>query len=409
MEIVLKNERKMGGSLHSLKLPLLENLTKLINTILIWFLVSMATTIIAIAADNGELTDFFYIEGARGSTKWIEDFDFLGHAMQYLISAVCIIVIFFIIFQKILTISYFCLREFWDNVHEVKQSHVGGSGKIPFGLQGYFEDAIGGKKSSGIDSVFHLIFIFIPDMYMLSEMGSIEKGNSRLTKEDTVFSWLIKTGPSTIFGLLLLYMGFNGSLMKCYAMVVEGLGVVGERVASANSKEFVTKLLNSGDEYRFSLDVEGTDGGYLRQDIANKIYTEILYNQDIIPEEQRSSDVKSSLGGNIETWVARNCTDAAMIKALEAKRGNGATLDPKYINKINFSIGIVPSASVPSNGSCITVPVSQFAADTQNRVIMIGFTAPANVGSYTTINRTNNSNSNSNSNGNGGKPNGTTK
>ena len=68
MEIVLKNERKMGGSLHSLKLPLLENLTKLINTILIWFLVSMATTIIAIAADNGELTDFFYIEGARGST-----------------------------------------------------------------------------------------------------------------------------------------------------------------------------------------------------------------------------------------------------------------------------------------------------------------------------------------------------
>lgn len=294
----------------------LSNVTKSICSLEAFSLVTLLSYKVATAADSGNLMDVFNTESTRGSLKWLDKFNWIGGFLNFIISAFCFLALFFMVFQKLLTITYFVLQDFWDNAHEVKKSHMNSSF---LGLKGYGEDAFNAKGGSGLDAIFHLLYIFVPDVRQMSEK---REGGKYDSDDITLVTWFIKTAPSTIFGLLLLSMGFSGSLMRTYAMVVNGLSVVTDEVASANSEQFVNNLLHSGSSYSYSLQGTGKPADLLRQDIAESIDRKCLAK---VNADQRTDQLRMNMGKNIENIVRANFTDSNIQSWLTSNAGSSAS------------------------------------------------------------------------------------
>ena len=221
-----------------------SRLTQLLNymstTAVLWFFSAQRV----FAEENKELTDLFDTEAFRGSWRWFDKVNWLGGILNMLISIFCFIALFSIALQIVVTLMYFSQKPFWDNVHNIKQENVGqGFAGVP----GFIKGVGASKSGTGLDAFVNLIYIFLPDIKNYSEMG--DNKDSKLNDDETVGTWLVKTLPRKILIMLLLSMGFNGSLLKCFGMVVDGLGVVTDRVATFQADKLVTNILNAGDNY----------------------------------------------------------------------------------------------------------------------------------------------------------------
>ena len=300
----------------------------------------MLTSRVTNAAESGNLMDIFNTEATRGSLKWLDKFNYVGLALNFIIAAFCFISIFIMVFQKVVTISYFVLQEFWDNAHEIKKSYMGQAG---FGMKGYAMDTWGGKSGSGLDAIFHLLYIFVPDVRQMSEM----KEGGKFNEDTTMATWFIRSFPSTVLGLLLLSMGFNGSLMKCYGMVVNGFGVVADRVATANSEQFVNNILSAGDAYSYSLGGSGKPQDVFRQNLAREIDRKCLAK---VNADQRTSQIRATMGKNIETLVTSHFTDEAikghLTTAYGATANNLTDEDFKYVKTDIYVNGTADSKAL---------------------------------------------------------------
>lgn len=265
--------------------------------------------------DGHSLSDIVDTEAFQGSWRWADKFNWIGAILNFLITALCFIGIVCICLQFLLTLTYFSNRSFWDNVHEIKTSNAGSSifGKTtPFGLGGYLKEFAMPTKTSGLDTIFNLLYIFIPDIKEYSEMGELN-GDRNLTDDDTLTTWILKTSGRKIFVLLLFSMGFNGTLMKCYMMIVDGLGVATNRIATYNSEAFVNNWLNSGDNFDFTLGASGKGCDVVQGTVAQKMYKSVLAE---IGAENQSRDIKQTIGKNIESTVASQMNQQTIKNSL---------------------------------------------------------------------------------------------
>ena len=93
-------------------------------------------------ADDGDkvLTDLFNSEAFRGSWSWFNKLNFLGAILNGIISVICFISLFCLALQTIFTLSYFCSRNFWDHVDEVKIDQLS---KEFLGMKDLFSGGVG--------------------------------------------------------------------------------------------------------------------------------------------------------------------------------------------------------------------------------------------------------------------------
>lgn len=349
---------------------LFKKITKLICIFEAVILTTCLTSRLAMASGSGNLMDLFNTEATRGSMKWLDKFNSVGLAMSFVISAFCFIAIFFMVFQKVVTIAFFVNREFWENAHEVKSSYTGQAG---FGIKGYASDTWTGKRGSGLDAIFNLLYIFVPDVMQMSEM----KEGGKFDKDTTMATWILRTAAPTVLGLLLLSMGFNGSLMKCYGMVVNGFGVIADRVATANSEEFVNNILSSGDTYSYSLEGSGKTSDIFRQSVARDIDRKCLAK---VPSDSRNTALKSSMGKNIESLVRAQFTNEAIANHLSNQQGAMAKdLTEEDYDYVKCDL-YINSESDPN--ALYSFPVSDVTGGTSNETVNVFVTLEKRAPSY---------------------------
>lgn len=281
-------------------------------------LISTMFNVDKVLADTSgvKLSDIVDTEAFQGSARWLDKFNFIGGILNFIITAVCFIGLVTVVFQMLLTVLYFGNRSFWDNTHDIKTQNAGSQlfGKAtPFGLGGYLKEFVMPTKTSGLDSIFALIYIVIPDIKEYSEMGS--NRDSKLNDDDSITTWLLKTSGKKIILLLLLSMGWNGSLMKCYMMIVDGLGVAANRVASYNSEALVNNILNAGDNFDFTLGSSGKGADVVQGEVASKMYKAVLAE---LGDENQSRDIKQTVGKNIESIVASQMNAESIRQSLVA-------------------------------------------------------------------------------------------
>lgn len=267
-------------------------------------------------ADDGDkvLTDLFNSEAFRGSWSWFNKLNFLGAILNGIISVICFISLFCLALQTIFTLSYFCSRNFWDHVDEVKKDQLS---KEFFGMKDLFSGGVGGAVSNkGIDSLINLFFIFLPNMKQKSEMGDDKEAG--LTDDDTFTTWFIKTFPRKVGIMILLCAGFNGTLMQCYGMVVDAGGVIVQKVADYNLDDVVENVLNSGSNYQFSLSDDGTEKGKVLDGICKDVYRMAISKSGVT-----DTATKMKIGNAIESAVKSQVTDANMSSAVKTNGAKG--------------------------------------------------------------------------------------
>lgn len=309
----------------------------------------------------GKLSELGEVEALRGSFVWLDKFSWLAPAFQFIISAFCIVGICAVVFSTMVTIVYFSMRSLWDTVHKEKNEYIG---KSAFGVPSMLQDTWGNKHAVGIDAIIHLVLVFLPDIKAIGEMSETSSDyGDKLNEDDSIVTWFLKTTPTKIAIIFCLSMGWNGSLLKCFFMVTDGLGVVADRVASANSEEFVNNILNAGDHYKFSFSDKGTNIGNLQQTMAESTYNQVVA---ALSAGDRTAPTLQAVGAKIEGMLTAEGQALSpsvvkqKLKASYVDSGNTSgdwevsDEDMKYAK-----VSVVKSGTNQNGTNYVSVPLTQ--------------------------------------------------
>lgn len=247
-------------------------------------------------------TDIFNMEAFIGNTKWFEKLNFVGAIVQAFISIGGWVAAIVVAVQAMITLLYFGNPQLWDNVNEVKQSK---KGLISYSASIFPTDKgkFMGNLSNGSDIILDYLILCAPNIKRYSE-------NSDDTYE-SLGVWFMSTFFKKCILLLCISMMINGSFMKLYSVVVDGLGVVAERFVETDSQAIVNRLLNTGSNYEFTLGTTGKGVDSVQGATATKIYKEIVKTSANV-----DTDSKYTIGSNIEKYVKKTFTEKSIREKL---------------------------------------------------------------------------------------------
>lgn len=246
---------------------------------------------------NG-VSDIFNMEAFVGNTKWFEKWNFVGQIIQGGISIGGFVAAVVVAAQMLITVIYFSSPNLWDNVNEIKQSK---KGLISYTASIFpsSKDKLMGNLSNGSDIIIDYLILCAPNVKRYSENADDEY--------ESMGTWFMSTFFKKVILLLTISMMLNGSFMKLYMVVVDGLGVVAERFVETDSEAIVNRLLNTGANYEFTLGATGKGVDSVQGDLCTKIYKEIIKSSENV-----DTDSKYTIGTAIEKYVKNQFTEKSM-------------------------------------------------------------------------------------------------
>lgn len=249
------------------------------------------------------LTDLFYTEAFSGSWTVFSKFNFLGFIMQFFISAVCLLALFLIAYQRLMTLFYLSARPLFDRVHEIKQQ---GKGQKFLGLPALASNTlVTANHGTGLDAIVSFLLSLLPDVKAYSDYNE-ERMSYNLQEDDTCTTYLLKISIPTIMLVFCFSMGFNGTLFKAYGNIVDAMGTAADNIVTADLSSTVQKWMNSGSAHQFGFSADGSEFGSFKQNLAKDMYAKILKKTDDL-----STESKLYIGKKIEEYLNNNCSDLA--------------------------------------------------------------------------------------------------
>ena len=232
-------------------------------------------------------SDIFNMEMFVGNTKWFEKWTFVGQIVQWGISVGGFVAAVIVAVQVGLTVLYFGMPSLWDTVNERKKAETG---LLNYTAKTFFGGNIKSTASKGSDIIMDYLLLLCPDVKKYSENADDEY--------DSITTWFMGTFLKKCITLLAVSMMMNGSFMKLYMVMVDGIGVVAERYVEYDSKAAVNRLLKTGSNYEFGYGSSGKGLDSLQGDICTKLYKEFIKTSDA-----NDTDSKYTLGSAIEKYV----------------------------------------------------------------------------------------------------------
>lgn len=245
---------------------------------------------------SGKLTDIFTTDAFTGNWEVITKMNWVGKVMSWVISAFSLIGLFTVGLKVMLTMLYLSGKNFWDNVDDIKSA---GLGKSAFGMRELFNNAYNAKYGTGADALISFAFGLFPNIKNYSEYSSNAKHKNNFAETDTVASYLLKSAIPNVLTIFAFSMGFNGTLWQAYGTVVEAMGIAAQNFADTNLSNLVDRAINTGGNYSFAYNADGTKYGDFKQTVAKKVYSSLLKNTTDL-----SSEVKIAIGSKIDTKLS---------------------------------------------------------------------------------------------------------
>lgn len=289
---------RTGRVISMQEMDLLNNFAFVVFALLLFSVFSMHSYADSI---NG-VSDIFNMEAFVGNTKWFEKWNFVGQIIQGGISIGGFVAAVVVAAQMLITVIYFSSPNLWDNVNEIKQSK---KGLISYTASIFpsSKDKLMGNLSNGSDIIIDYLILCAPNIKRYSENADDEY--------ESMGTWFMSTFFKKVILLLTISMMLNGSFMKLYMVVVDGLGVVAERFVETDSEAIVNRLLNTGANYEFTLGATGKGVDSVQGDLCTKIYKEIVK-----ASENVDTDSKYTIGTAIEKYIKNQFTENTMRSKL---------------------------------------------------------------------------------------------
>lgn len=254
----------------------------------------------SIAYANGELTDLFSTKAFQGSWEVINKFNWLGWLMNFLISTFCLLGLWLVFFQRMISLLYLSSRNLWDNVYEVKGS---AKGEALFGMKALFTRFIKAEDGTGADAFITFFYGLLPNVKKYSDYND-ERRLSGLEDTDNALNYILKTFPMTVLLIFFLALGWKGTLGQIYGTVVDGMTAVADNAVTINLAGYVDRIFAAGNHYRFTIDAEGTNLSTMQQQCATRAYQEIVAKGKVI-----DGDLRNDIGRQVEERVKDGITN----------------------------------------------------------------------------------------------------
>lgn len=236
-----------------------------------------------IAGADGRLTDIFLTKSFSGSWDTVNTFGWLGEINRWMISAISVVGLISVIGQRMTSMLYLSGRSTWDAVWEAKEEDKGHSF---FGMTNSFKQFFGGNRGVGIDAILQLFYVMLPNVKYYSDFNP-NRSVHNVKPEDSMITYMLKVFMPTVMVVFFFSAGFDGSLVRGYGMVANGMSAVADKIVDTNVEGFIKQKLNTGEAYDFTLGSSNTKAGKFGQDIAKDVYSKVLSRTKITDSTDR--------------------------------------------------------------------------------------------------------------------------
>lgn len=285
-----------------------------------------------------DLTDLFTTVAFSGSWELFAKFNWLGKALQFLISTFCLLGIVLTVIRVTITILYKSSESIFGRVHEI---HTRAQGNQFFGLPTAVKEVAGGNFGTGADAIIGFLFFLLPDIVVYSDYNP-DKLAYNLQKDDTLTTYFLKISLPTIFTIFFFAIGFNGVLWQAYGNIVDAMATVAKKAVDVDLASYVNKALNAGAYYQFSLS-DGTEVGAFKEKVAKSLYNKMLLKMDDLSTSQMQT-----VGSKIQTWVDAQVTPDDIDFHLNTGEGARKVADDdKVIKNFTYSVEINSNSNAP--------------------------------------------------------------
>lgn len=230
-----------------------------------------------------KLTDIFDTKSFRGSWELVASYGWLGAFMQFMIVTICVFGVCHIAVTKLTTLLYLSGKAHWDTVYDYQQDDAGSRF---FGFEKMIKTSYMGNRGTGLNVIIGFFYSLQPNVKLYSEYNP-ERMSPNLSEDDTASNYMLKTAFGTIMMLFFFSMGFNGTLMKGYSVIVDGMGAVADKFVSTNVEGWVRKKLATGESYQFTIGSSNTPTAVFAEKIAKDVYSQVLGRTETTKTEDR--------------------------------------------------------------------------------------------------------------------------
>lgn len=297
---------------------------------------------LSLADRNHKLTELFETTAFAGSWEVFSKFNWLGNALNFLISAFCLFGLVLVVVRFTLTILYKSNENIFDRVYELKQT---GKGSSFAGVPSMFKEVMSGNYGTGLDVILGFGLSLCPNVKQYSDYNP-EKMAFNLKEDDTVTTYVLKMSLPTIMTIFFFSLGFNGTLWKAYGNVVDAMATAAENACDVKLAQIVDNAMNSDLYYQFHFK-DGTNTGDFLQKLASNAYTRLM----IKTVTDQDPSVYKQMGSALETAITKNVKDkladpiAADVEAnlsgdaISLKNANGK-VDDEVAGLLNSSVWV---------------------------------------------------------------------
>ena len=298
----------------------------------------VAVCIVPAVSHASDLTDLFTTVAFSGSWEVFAKFNWLGKALQFLISTFCLLGIVLTVVRVTITILYKSSESIFDRVHEI---HTRAQGNQFFGLPTAIKEVAGGNFGTGADAIVGFLFFLMPDIVVYSDYNP-DRMAYNLQKDDTLTTYFLKISLPTIFTIFFFAIGFNGVLWQAYGNVVDALATVAKKAVDVDLAAYVNKALNAGAYYQFSLD-DGTEVGAFKEKIAKSLYNRMLLKMDDLSTSQMQT-----VGSSIQSWVDNQVTAGDIDSHLNVDASSRKVAeDDSAVKNFTYNVEINSNSTAP--------------------------------------------------------------
>ena len=298
----------------------------------------VAVCIVPAVSHASDLTDLFTTVAFSGSWEVFAKFNWLGKALQFLISTFCLLGIVLTVVRVTITILYKSSESIFDRVHEI---HTRAQGNQFFGLPTAIKEVAGGNFGTGADAIIGFLFFLMPDIVVYSDYNP-DRMAYNLQKDDTLTTYFLKISLPTIFTIFFFAIGFNGVLWQAYGNVVDALATVAKKAVDVDLAAYVNKALNAGAYYQFSLD-DGTEVGAFKEKIAKSLYNRMLLKMDDLSTSQMQT-----VGSSIQSWVDKQVTAGDIDSHLNVDASSRKVAeDDSAVKNFTYNVEINSNSTAP--------------------------------------------------------------
>lgn len=321
-------------ALNTSEINLINNSLVLVLCLLFFSFIQMS----AYADSITSVSDIFNMEMFVGNTKWFEKMTFVGQIVQRGISVGGFVAAVIVAVQVVLTIIYFGMPQLWDTVNATKKAK---KGILNYSAETFFGGNLKSNMSKGSDVIMDFLILMCPDVKKYSENADDEY--------ESITTWFMHTFTKKCITILAISMMMNGSFMKLYMVVVDGVGVAAEAFVETDSKAIVNKMLKTGANYEFGLGSSGKGFDSLQGDICTKLYKEFVKTSNAT-----DTDSKFTLGQSIEKYVKANFGKESQVREKILNIASDYNMTDKDWERVSVKI-VANGTKDSTNGTTLSI------------------------------------------------------